>query len=201
MISEQTAGRGRLAGFRAAGFRPDVVAMLPVFERAAVLDVTEVVVPDEFADLGVPGDTDRGRAERRGNEIVIFVPAPAAMPRCCRELGGRGGGGANAASSMRACCHLGMRRGRFSGLAKKAKTSSGCVREPLLSLEDVTHGCKTPVRRPEDRSVAGGSVAGLALTRISAVRCGRFGAGCRRWCADRSRPKDKKRAPDVPGAS
>ena len=52
------------------------------------------------------------------------VPAPATMPGRRGVAAGRGGGGAKEASSMRAFCQEGMRRGRFSGLAKKAKTRS-----------------------------------------------------------------------------
>ena len=64
----------------------------------------------------------------KGRKLMVMrVPGPAAM-HLRRSAGsgamGRGGGGAKAASSMRALCQGGMRRGRFSGLAKKAKTSS-----------------------------------------------------------------------------
>ena len=52
------------------------------------------------------------------------VPAPATIPGKRGVPAGRRGGGAKVASSMRAFCQAGMRRGRLSGLAKKAKTSS-----------------------------------------------------------------------------
>ena len=50
-------------------------------------------------------------------------PGPAAMLRIGWDDVGRGGG-AKAASSIRAFCQGGMRLGRFAGLAKKAKTIS-----------------------------------------------------------------------------
>ena len=56
--------------------------------------------------------------------MVMRVPAPATMPGKMGWPAGRGGGGAKAASSMRAFCQAGMSRGRFSGLEKKAKTCS-----------------------------------------------------------------------------
>ncbi len=53
---------------------------------------------------------------------MMRVPGPAAMLRIGWDEIGRGGGEVNAASSMRAFCQGGIRRGRFLGLAKKAKT-------------------------------------------------------------------------------
>ena len=55
---------------------------------------------------------------------VMREPEPAAIPGVREDGVGRGGGGAKVASSIRAFCLEGIKRGRFSGLAKKAKTIS-----------------------------------------------------------------------------
>lgn len=58
---------------------------------------------------------------------VSVVSSPAMIPGYRGAWLGFSGGGLKLASSIRAACHLGIRQGRFSGFAKKAKTSStGC---------------------------------------------------------------------------
>ena len=51
-----------------ACFGADVVAVLPVGEGAAELDVAEVVVPGELGDLGVPGEADGREGESAEGE-------------------------------------------------------------------------------------------------------------------------------------
>jgi hypothetical protein len=131
--SEGAVGQGVLdlvaeegAGGVGAGLGVEVVAAAPGGEGAAELDVAEAILPDELGDLGLPWDAE-GEYGKGRKLKVTRVPGPAAMDlrrRAGAGATGRGGGEAKAASSMRAFCPEGMRRGRSSGLAKKAKTSS-----------------------------------------------------------------------------
>lgn len=56
---EQSAGDWR-DGIVCAGLRLDLMAVMPVCERAAELLVAEVIVPDELGDLSFP-ENSRGR--------------------------------------------------------------------------------------------------------------------------------------------
>ena len=57
MIAEACAGE-HLARVKGAGLRLKAVAVTPRFEGATVLDVAEVLVPDELGDLRVPRKAD-----------------------------------------------------------------------------------------------------------------------------------------------
>ena len=100
-----------------AGHGVKAVAVVPVGEGAAKLTVAEVLVPDEFGDLCLPGDADGGVGEWFEAEGHAGAGAGGDAFEAHGGIGetGRGGGGAKAASSMRTFCQRGMRRGRFSG--------------------------------------------------------------------------------------
>ena len=108
----------------AAAVKLEGMAVAPVAEGAAELDVAETFEPAEVFDEGVPGETRTGESGMGRKLRVRRVPEPAVMRSEPGKGWEGGGGGTMRRSLMRACCQGGMRRGRLAGSAKKAKTSS-----------------------------------------------------------------------------
>jgi hypothetical protein len=129
-------------------FRGEAVAVTPVGEGAAMLDVAEVIVPEELGDFGVPGDAE-GRvgegAEAEGHAGSRAGDDAGVEAACGRTRRRWGKGG---------FLDAGFLPGRHEArevlrVGEEGEDVLGGEGKPLLGLEGVAHSFRyTDARTP-----------------------------------------------------
>ena len=126
------------AGDSVLGGSLDAVAVEPIGERAAELEVTEAFVPGEVGDLCLPWNADRGVGE-----------GTKAEGEASSDTGGGDGPGRrwrrNNDSLLDAGALPGGHEvGKAGGVCEEGEDAFDRVGEPLIGLEDVTHDVTYP---------------------------------------------------------
>ncbi len=135
-------GGAAVAGTRVgARFSAEAMAMAPVGEGSAELDVAEVIVPGEFCDLGIPGDTDGGVREGTEADGHAGAGSSSYAVETQRRLSRRRARRRRCKGGLLDAGFLpgGHEAGEIFGVGEEGECRFNRVGEPLLGMEGVGH--------------------------------------------------------------
>jgi len=128
-----------MLGAEDAGFGADAVAVLPGGKRAAVLDIAELLVPEEVDDLGVPGNADGRKGD--GAEAEGEAGAGAGDDGSARQLhtGGRGWGRGEGGFFDAGLLPGGHEAREVFRIGEEAEDELNWMGKPLFGVKGVAH--------------------------------------------------------------